>query len=110
MREIAICLVILVLVSPCGIAQDQNKWRAEGHVIDLAIGSYSPNLVLFMFKSGRNQPILCIATGDMAIEIVNHWNIHKDCKCRCRIGLVGRLRNTVNRVYIKVVAWGPKGN
>jgi len=111
MREVVICLVILALVSPCGIAQDENEWRATGRIVDCFLERESAQpLAIIEFRSGRNQPILCLVMGDMAIEIVNYWNIHKDCECRCRIGLVGRLRNTVNRVYIRVVAWGPKGS
>ena len=110
MREIVICLIFLALVSPCGIAQesrqDQNEWHAEGRVTDLSVGSYSPNLILFVFRNGNNQPILCMATGKLAIEICIYWQERKRAESPCRISIIGRLRMHPRRIYVKIVAWG----
>jgi len=97
-------------VGPSAAIKDQNEWQAEGNVIDLVVEQRdvgSPSLVFFELRSGKNRPILCIVSGDMAAALYSYWLRHKDCKCHCRIGIIGRLRVTSGRTYIKIREWGP---
>jgi hypothetical protein len=109
MRRTLIVFIIL-LFSYLLSAKDLNEWRAEGRVIGLAVEGYDgnrPSLVVFELCVGKNKPALCIATGEPADALYRYWREHKDCACRCRIGIIGRLRITGSRYYVRVREWGP---
>jgi len=90
--------------------KDRNEWLAEGRATDLVIEQGSkahPRLILFEFHSGKNQPILCVLSGDAAETLYDYWLIDKDLESRCRISITGRVRITSGRVFVGIRAWSP---
>ena len=103
----ALCVILLLALAIPVVAQ-VNEWHATG-VVQYCFLERLENkdaIAFVEFQVGGNTPILCIFEGGHAQDIYAAYRIHNDHKLK--IELVGRLRITPFRAYVKVRDFGIK--